>query len=97
MTVEIDEKTCPNCGNPDCWRDEVDVGVGVIYGPYGCPCGWSADSRYDRSKGASAAQRESPSRYVDQWGGSIAVSRIADNAERLGIPRAIVEEAFKVD
>lgn len=31
---------CPCCGAP-CQRDEVDVGVGTITGPWGCPdCGW---------------------------------------------------------
>ena len=32
---------CPKCGD-DCERDSVDVGVGIIHGPYGCPsCAWS--------------------------------------------------------
>jgi hypothetical protein len=32
---------CPKC-NAECIRDEVDIGVGVQYGPWGCPeCGWS--------------------------------------------------------
>jgi len=36
-----EEKTCPNCGG-GCCRDEVDVGVGIIYGPWGCwSCRWS--------------------------------------------------------
>jgi hypothetical protein len=31
---------CPQCGG-DLERDEADVGVGVIYGPAGCPaCFW---------------------------------------------------------
>lgn len=34
-------ETCPRCGGP-LDRDEVDVGVGVIYGPAGCPaCFWT--------------------------------------------------------
>ncbi len=38
---------CPKCSTP-CHRDEVDVGVGIISGPYGCPgCGWSEDFEYD--------------------------------------------------
>ncbi len=42
---------CPKCGE-ECHRDEVDVGVGVIHGPYGCPgCGWSEDDEYDLSDG----------------------------------------------
>lgn len=33
--------TCPRCGGP-LDRDEADVGVGVIYGPAGCPaCFWT--------------------------------------------------------
>ena len=31
---------CPDCGE-ECDRDEVDVGVGTIYGPWHCiGCGW---------------------------------------------------------
>lgn len=56
---------CPKCGAEDCYRDSVDVGVGVMYGPYGCPCGWSADPRFDISDGPKT---ESGYR-VDQWGG----------------------------
>ena len=41
---------CPKCGE-ECYRNEVDVGVGVIHGPYGCMCGWSEDPRYDASEG----------------------------------------------
>ena len=45
---------CPKC-TAECGRDEVDVGVGVIEGPWGCPnCGWSEDPRYDLSDGQSA-------------------------------------------
>jgi hypothetical protein len=32
---------CPNCNCSDCYRDEVDIGVGVQYGPWHCPeCAW---------------------------------------------------------
>lgn len=38
---------CPKCGT-ECARDDVDIGVGMLYGPWGCPgCGWSEDSEYD--------------------------------------------------
>jgi hypothetical protein len=57
--------TCPRCGADDCWRDEVDVGIGVMHGPYGCPCGWSEDERYDITGGPKL---EGTYR-VDQWGG----------------------------
>jgi hypothetical protein len=60
---------CKNCGN-DCDRDEVDVGIGVIYGPYGCyQCGWSEDPRYDASSGISQKQAEHSSGIVDPLGG----------------------------
>lgn len=58
---------CPKC-NGECYRDEVDVGVGVIEGPWGCiECGWSADPQYDLSDGRSAV-REDGSAF-DQYGG----------------------------
>ena len=38
--------TCPECGTL-CERDEVDVGPGVICGPWSClGCGWS-ESRFE--------------------------------------------------
>jgi len=47
------EKECPNCQS-QCDRDEVDVGIGTIYGPWGCySCGWSESVEYDLSKGQS--------------------------------------------
>jgi hypothetical protein len=55
---------CPRCGE-SCWRDEVDVGIGVLHGPYGCPCGWSEDPRYNLTGGPKTEQRW----RVDQWGG----------------------------
>lgn len=57
--------TCPNCGAEDLWRDEVDVGVGIIYGPYGCPCGWSESGEYNH---LDSAGREDGLR-TDPWGG----------------------------
>lgn len=46
---------CPKCNSDGCWRDSADVGVGIIYGPYGCPdCGWSESPEYDLSDGKSA-------------------------------------------
>ena len=33
---------CPDCGSEHCSRDEVDIGVGTMYGPWRCDdCGWS--------------------------------------------------------
>lgn len=87
---------CPKCGE-ECWRDEVDVGVGTIYGPYGCPsCYWSERAEYDKSEGESAKQLENPEWHVDQWGRMQRISAIVDHCERFGIPRETVEEAFRV-
>lgn len=36
---------CPRC-NCECGRDEVHNGITMLYGPYGCSCGWSEDNRY---------------------------------------------------
>lgn len=58
--------TCPRCGS-DCCRDEADVGVGVMYGPWGCHCGWSENAAYDVSDGPKLT----PEGYeIDQWGGA---------------------------
>lgn len=44
-------KQCPKCEG-ECYRDEVDIGVGIMYGPWGCiECGWSESPEYDRSEG----------------------------------------------
>jgi hypothetical protein len=40
------------------------VGVGVIYGPWGCYCGWSEDSRYYQQNA-----EQSSDGHLDQWGG----------------------------
>jgi hypothetical protein len=56
---------CPKCGE-ECSRDSADVGVGIIYGPWGCLCGWSAWSEYDVSEGARVDEHGN---HIDQWGG----------------------------
>lgn len=57
---------CPKCGEPAS-RDSADVGVGIIFGPYGCYCGWSEDDAYDLTEGP----RLTPDGYeLDQWGGA---------------------------
>ena len=62
--MNVDEK-CPKCGG-ECWRESVDVGVGVIYGPLGCPdCGWSEYAEYDNSE---ETQYTEAGYYADQWG-----------------------------
>jgi len=64
---------CPKCGG-SCYREEADVEVGIIYGPYGCcNCGWSEDSTYDCSAEWSRGERkrdpENPEFVVDPLGG----------------------------
>lgn len=45
------EHECPSCGGM-CHRDSADIGVGVVYGPWGCPeCGWSEYEEYDQRSG----------------------------------------------
>lgn len=58
---------CPHCKS-ECWRESCDVGVGVIFGPWGCPhCGWSEDERYDLRGG----QKKTDEGYsLDQVGGA---------------------------
>lgn len=69
---------CPKCGE-ECDRDSVDIGVGLLLGPWGCwRCGWSDDPRYDSSAGRSKAATESGS-YVDPLGGLWPTVKIDDN------------------
>ncbi len=59
---------CPKCNGEYLDRDEVDIGVGFIYGPYGCfDCGWSEDSEYDLSEGESPVKEDGSA--FDQFGG----------------------------
>ena len=57
---------CPNCGE-ECWREHCDVGVGIIYGPYGCYCGWSEWEQYNQLEGSGGVQPDGS--YVDTYGG----------------------------
>lgn len=60
------EGVCPRCGERESvWRDSVHNGVGVMYGPYGCPCGWSEWQEYDLQFGAGV---QSDGSYTDQQG-----------------------------
>jgi hypothetical protein len=62
----------PHCGEP-CDRDHVDVGIGVIYGPWGCAnCGWSSDPTYDSRRGV---RRDGHDRVFDQYGTSHHIER----------------------
>ena len=58
---------CPKCDSSEVWRDSVDVGVGIMHGPYGCSgCGWSEDNKYDISEGQKYSESGC---LLDQWGG----------------------------
>lgn len=51
---------CPNC-EEDCDRDEVDIGVGIQYGPWRClTCGWSEEADQDACLAALSAKEMSP-------------------------------------
>lgn len=64
-TDHNDSKTCPNCGE-EAWRESADVGVGVIYGPWGCPCGWSESDEYNQLTGSGGLQPDGS--YIDPQG-----------------------------
>lgn len=62
---------CPHCGAPgaELWRDSANVGVGIIYGPWGCPqCGWSESEEYDQTRGVNR-RPDARGGYKDQFGG----------------------------
>lgn len=81
-----EESCCPNCGEVGLYRDEADVGVGIIYGPWGCMgCGWSADKRFDSSQGPSEAALENPDKLVFADGTMVSKAGVAENLERFGI------------
>jgi len=81
---------CPKCGH-ECMRDDVDVGVGVIYGPWGCYCGWSEDPRYDASDGPSSEQVAHPDHLVDSRGGLTPRAGIEKKLDRFGIPGDVLD------
>ncbi len=91
------EFLCPHCAG-ECYRDSVDVGVGTMYGPYGCySCGWSQDREYDNSAGPSPAQQADPDRYVDPCGVSHSLQRMREAVQRFGLDPAVIDEVFKGD
>ena len=56
---------CPHCGE-GCDRESVDVGIGIMHGPWGCGnCGWSSSPEYDSRVGI---RRDGAERVYDQWG-----------------------------
>ncbi len=62
---------CPNCGF-ECCRDSADVGIGIMYGPWGCECGWSEDERYNTLTGP---KRTKNGYVLDQYGGATPSSK----------------------
>jgi hypothetical protein len=82
---KVDTMDCPKC-EEECWRESVDVGVGVIYGPFGCSnCGWSEDPYYDCSNGPPPAQVDEPSgRVVTQFGVSHSDERLQETMDEVG-------------
>lgn len=75
-----ESKTCPRC-NGDCCRDEVDIGVGITCGPWGCyTCGWS-----EYADQAREFEKENPGWYVDPCGGAYRIDGIVEHAERFGL------------
>lgn len=81
---KVDTMDCPKCGE-ECWRESVDVGVGIIYGPFGCSnCGWSEDPYYDCSDGPPPAQADEPTgRVVTQFGVSHSDERLQEMVDEV--------------
>lgn len=74
--------TCPHCGDT-CDRESVDVGIGMMYGPWGCSnCGWSEDPDYDCRDGI---KRDGDDRVLDQFGVSHHVERPDGMAVLIGL------------
>lgn len=59
--ASAEKMDCPNCGQKNLGREEADVGIGIMYGPFGCGCGWSEWPEYNQLTG-EAVERS------DQWG-----------------------------
>ena len=89
-----EKQACPKCGH-NCSRGEADVGVGIIYGPWGCgPCGWSEDPDYDLSEGRNPIDERGG--FLDQFGiyyppgNAVALAAVA-SVHRIGEQKRKVE------
>ena len=88
------EVSCPYCGDV-LYRESADVGVGVIYGPYGCPtCAYSEYEQYDNRDGKSPKNLENPEWYTDQFGGAIRKSAMKEKMEFFGLNPEIIDDVF---
>ena len=46
--IVADHPICPACGSEHVERAEVDIGVGILYGPWECfNCGWGEEESGD--------------------------------------------------
>lgn len=73
---------CPHCGSP-CDRESVDVGIGVMHGPWGCgSCGWSENPEYDSR---DCIRRDGDDRVFDQYGVSHHIERLDGVAVLVGL------------
>ena len=61
--IHPEQLQCPHCG-AECWRDSAHNGLAMLYGPWGCECGWSEYEEYDQ-----AIIEQPADGRVDQWGG----------------------------
>ena len=69
------EGVCPRCGLHDLDRDTVHNGVALLFGPYGCLCGWSEDPEYDlKFKGGT----QKDGSFIDQFGGRTPKQRLPE-------------------
>ena len=83
---------CPKCGE-ECDRDSVDVGVGVIYGPWGCYCcGWSSSPEYDCSEGRPKAQEEMEGYIVDPFGGATPKAGMIEKLHHFGLDEDLIKD-----
>lgn len=79
-----DIRLCPIC-DEECMRVEVDIGVGIQYGPWGCACGWSENEYYDSSKGDSKAEQENPKYLFSSTGAMISKASLNERLNHFGI------------
>jgi hypothetical protein len=90
---------CPHClpeeSDLDC--ESVDVGVGIIYGPWYCnACGWSELGTYEER------QRNVPAGWYQDRGGNLINkererSEIQTGLARLGLPTDLADHLYPND